>query len=571
MKKTSIHSQIQKFATILTLTPSEAQAFLMQDSQFHTFELPEYINFTPVLKYVEKMIGSRSFEECIKMMPQSVANANLSFLLSKDGKYSARPITLANPYLYYFLVREICKEGNWNRIEACFDRFAVTRFSACALPVIPLKKESFHNSTTVLNWWNGLEQRSLELGLEYQYMFVTDIANCYGSINLRAIDKALSMAGTSVETDDNHDIATNLQKILAAMQQGSTSSIPQGSTTFDFIAEMVLGYTDLLLREMLEELGIQNYEVLRYRDDYRIFSNNREELEIISYALQEVLGSIGLTLSADKTFISDSIATDALKEDKRDYIYNTPISGKNGVDFDSLQKHLYFIYEFGKKYPNGSQVPRLLGEFEYRLLDVMYPESEEDAKSGSKKRVFAPEILNGTAKPQVYLWENIPAMVTIAVQIAVDNIKASTTVLRVISRLLTSVKSQQQKEWLMSMVASRIMSLRNMSYQEIWLQNMTYSADSKNGSHPYKMPLCRMVMGEDIELWNNSWLKKSLIADFPIKEVVNREILKALPPVLKVKTKPGYAEMDAIIAELDAIEEAEVNGHKVIGTIKREK
>lgn len=568
MKKTSNNSQIQKFANILSLSSSEAQAFLMQDNQFHTFELPEYIDFTPVLKYVEKMIGSRRFEECIKMMPQSVANANFTFLLSKDGKFSARPLTLANPYLYYFLVREICNEGNWDRIEACFNRFAVPHFSACALPVIPLQKEAFHHSTIVLNWWNGIEQRALELGMEYQYMFVTDITNCYGSINLTALDKALSMAGTSVETNDNHDIAVNLKKILAAMQQGSISSIPQGSTTFDLLAEMVLGYADLLLSEMLEELGIKNYEVLRYRDDYRIFSNNREELEMISYALQEVLSSIGLTLCADKSFISDSVLTDALKEDKRDYIYNTPVCGKKGVDFDSLQKHLYFIYEFGKKHPNGSQIPHLLDEFDTRLLEVMYPEADKEDKEDIKKRVFAPERLDGTAKPQTFIWENVHAMISIAVQIAVDNIKASTTALREISRLLTSVKSQQQREWLMSKVASRIMSLRNMSYQEIWLQNMTYNSDHKNGSHPYKMLLCRMVMGEEVELWNNSWLKKSMTADFPLKDVCNREMLKALPPVLKVKTKPDYAEMAAIVAELDAIEEVEER--KVIGTFKRE-
>lgn len=35
-----------------------------------------------------------------------------------------------------------------------------------------------------------MEQRSIELSLEYRYMFVTDITNCYGSVNPQAFDWA---------------------------------------------------------------------------------------------------------------------------------------------------------------------------------------------------------------------------------------------------------------------------------------------------------------------------------------------------------------------------------------------
>lgn len=63
------------------------------------------------------------------------------------------------------------------------------------------------------------------------------------------------------------------------MQYKQTNGIPQGGVLFDFIAEMVLGYSDLLLYEELQRIGITDYKILRYRDDYRIFSNSKEELE----------------------------------------------------------------------------------------------------------------------------------------------------------------------------------------------------------------------------------------------------------------------------------------------------
>ncbi len=39
----------------------------------------------------------------------------------------------------------------------------------------------------------------------------------------------------------------------------------------DFIAEMVLGLADLELSEKIQEAGINDYCILRYRDDYRVF------------------------------------------------------------------------------------------------------------------------------------------------------------------------------------------------------------------------------------------------------------------------------------------------------------
>lgn len=99
------------------------------------------------------------------------------------------------------------------------------------------EKEPFHHSTSILNWWSSFEQRSLELSLEYRYMFVTDITNCFGAINPQSIDWALSR---------------NITRYMSAFQQGRNIGIPQGSELFCMVAELVLGYSDLLLHEKLE-------------------------------------------------------------------------------------------------------------------------------------------------------------------------------------------------------------------------------------------------------------------------------------------------------------------------------
>jgi hypothetical protein len=42
---------------ILTLTSDEAFDFLMKSEQYHSFELPEYFDFSEVLQYVHDIIG----------------------------------------------------------------------------------------------------------------------------------------------------------------------------------------------------------------------------------------------------------------------------------------------------------------------------------------------------------------------------------------------------------------------------------------------------------------------------------------------------------------------------------
>jgi hypothetical protein len=60
---------------------------------------------------------------------------------------------------------------------------------------------------------------------------------------------------------------------MQGMNYGQTNGIPQGSVLMDFIAEMVLGYIDERLSECLDKN--MNYHIIRYRDDYRIFTNNK--------------------------------------------------------------------------------------------------------------------------------------------------------------------------------------------------------------------------------------------------------------------------------------------------------
>lgn len=539
---------------ILSLNHEEAMDFFMKSEQYHGFELPEYFTFDEVLKFVRETIGSTPYEECIHedITPDKLSDVNLDILLNKDGRYAVRPIMLANPFLYYFLVREVSSQENWIEVKELFDKFKVPHITSCAIPVIPQEKEAFHKATTINNWWNSIEQRSIELSLEYRYMFVTDITNCYGSVNPQAFDWAFSLKGTSFETQSESKIAQNIQRYLRAFQQGRNIGIPQGSAIFDFVGEIVLGYSDLLLHEALqakakeyEEQGkmFPAYEIIRYRDDYRIFCSNREALEDISYILQQVLERLNFRMNSQKTKISNSIVTDAVKSDKLAYIYNTPISNKKGVDFDSFEKHLLYILMFSRQYPDSGSIRTMLSDIDKRIEEHLEPYEEElrcHSLGDDNKSEMTTKIVIKTRKLP---GGSIRAMSAVCTQIALENVGCAHYALRVISRMIDSLKDMYEKRSIIALVYQKLCNQPNSSYNQLWLQNMTYTQDKKQGTSPYTLRLCQLVAGKEVKsLWNNEWLKTELTTNIPYDSVVDGETLKRVTPVIRFRETRGYCD-----------------------------
>lgn len=538
---------------VLSLDSKDAMDFFLKSEQYHGFELPEYFVFDELLQNVKRIVEDTPYEECLQngISPENLSNVNLDILLNKDGHYAVRPIVLANPFLYYFLVREICNESSWILIKKLFEKFQVPHITSCAMPVIPKGTEPFHKSTTIINWWNSMEQRSIELSLEFRYMFVTDITNCYGSVNPQAFDWAFSLKDTRFENGNKNSISKNIQKYLRAFQQGRNIGIPQGSAIFDFIGEIILGYSDLLLHEAIHKAGITNpYEIIRYRDDYRIFCNDKDVLEKISYILQHVLESLNFRMNSKKTKISESIVTDSIKADKLAYIYNTPIFNKKGVDFDSFEKHLLYILMFARQYPDSGSIKTMLSDIDNRIEDWLKPYEEEvttipileDGEPKTEKVTKQRRLVGGS----------VHAMSAICTQIALENVGCCHYALRVLSRMVDSLKDENEKSTIVNLVYTKLCKQPNSDYIQLWLQNMTYQQDKITGKSPYKMRLCRVVdRNKKVELWNNEWLKPNLYSNLHYDNVVDAEVLKKVTPVITFRARRAYDNQYHLSTEED--------------------
>lgn len=552
-----------KVKTIFDLSADEALDFLMQNDRYVTTEMPEYLNFDPVLAFAREHIADTSIDKCMKdINPENMSDANYDIMLNKDGRYAVRVLSLSNPFLYYLLAREICTPEHWAAILDDFKVFgSAPHIQAVGIPVIPADKEDFHKATTILNWWSRFEQMAVKLSLDYRYMFVTDITNCYGTIELQTVEKALSRKGTASEVD----VKTDIVRILTMLRQGRNIGLPQGSTLYDIVAEIVLGYADMLLREALERDGItEGYEILRYRDDYKVFANDKDLLERISYTLQHVLEGLNLRLNSAKTRISDSIITDSIKPDKLAYIYNTPIyNNKKQCDFDGIQKQLLFILQFGRQYPDCGQMRMLLSKLSAWLekhIEKMKRRSKADAEKSDEAK--EEQERPGTIK------EDIMAMSAIAAQIAAENLTGAHYALKVISQMLSTISDKQvadgeqaSKDEIVTKVLNRLGSMQNSDYLKIWLQNLAAKAEYK-GEYSFAGKkgnrLCHLVCGSDANLWDNSFLAPEYLEGFKASAVVDASVLHNDTPVMQFKHRFCY--------DADAVDDIDEDGPRVVMT-----
>ena len=351
MKKSSRKS-------LLEMTNKEARKFFIKNKSYCNFDLPKYFDFSPMLSELMKFVNeveNISNLYSLKHLRRS-ENVNHVIFSSKDGKLSWRPLQLINPFLYVLLVKEITEKDNWNRILERFSEFQQNKRIRClSIPVKTMSNKS-DKAEQVMQWWENMEQKSISQSLKFKMSYDTDIADCYGSLYTHSIAWAIETIEVAKSNKDNELLGNKIDSSIRDMQYGQTNSIPQGSVLMDFIAEMVLGYIDKLLSNILaEKYRDMDYQIFRYRDDYRIFVNSQKDGTTILKELAKQIAPFGFKLNSSKTRENSNIISTALKEDKVAWFL-----GDN--ENLGIQKRLLLLHKHSISYPNSGSILKRLSE-----------------------------------------------------------------------------------------------------------------------------------------------------------------------------------------------------------------
>lgn len=492
--------------SILNLSANKARNFFLKEESYCSFDLPAYFKFEPLLGEIYKKIcGKRISDYFSGQKPRDFEGVNHKILNNKDGKYSWRPFQLIHPALYVELVCRLTEKENWKIIIDRFKKFSANKKIQCSsIPIDSISKHS--DKASLINiWWNEIEQKSIELALDFQYIIKTDIADCYGSIYSHSVAWAIHGKSFAKKNKKQEYIGNVIDLALQNMHHGQTNGIPQGSALMDFIAEIVLGYADKKLSKKLSNLKIaeSDYFILRYRDDYRIFINNLIVGELITKCLCEVLISLGLKLNSEKTTSSQNIISRSIKPDKLFWL-------QQKQQHNNIQKHMLIIYEFSRKYPNSGSLIVALQDLYSRLPKVSI--SEKD----------------------------VMPLISIIVDISFNSPKLYPDCAAVLSFLISQFKSKSKKLEVIKKITNRFAQIPNTGHLQIWLQRISLRFTNKPR---FDEILCEKLVNKSVIVWDSAWLEnsfKEMIDKYP---VVDYDLIDNLPEII------GKEEVDLFHAK----------------------
>ena len=132
------------------------------------------------------------------------------------------------------------------------------RHIACmSIPIRGRKKDGKRprrdRAAMIRQWWEEIEQQSIRLSLEFEYVWHTDITDCYGSLYTHSV--AWAMHGKRKAKQHRNDktlLGNRIDSRLQDMRQGQTNGVPQGSVLIDLIVELVLCYADKAIGKRAE-------------------------------------------------------------------------------------------------------------------------------------------------------------------------------------------------------------------------------------------------------------------------------------------------------------------------------
>lgn len=259
------------------------------------------------------------------------------------------------------------------------------------------------------------------------------------------------------------------------MQNRETVGIPLGSVAYDFLAEILLGYIDSIFADEIKKEKI-DIEILRYRDDYRIFGNDLEKLNRSLVLLQKTLARFKLSINSSKTVINKDLILEMIKPDKIETFYT-----QNNVR--NCQKRLLQILAISKDFPNSSSVARMLTN-----LLTLLEKGKVPIKSSTEAKT----------------------LIAISTEIGIRNLKYFHITSAITSHLLDKVSKKKQKDEIAQQVLQKVQTLPNIGYLEIWLQRMIM-----NDSTHFNEPLCKLASNHIFtRIWNIDWVDNNYKTNF---------------------------------------------------------
>ena len=216
----------------------------------------------------------------------------------------------------------------------------------------------------IYEWITMAEEDLVAEARQFNYIVKSDITNFYNSVYTHSIAWAIHGEEDSLNDIKKCNLIGNkIDRLVQYANKRRTNGLPVGSALSDLIAETILARVDLNISKN-KHLQDIDFLATRFKDDYRILCNRKEDGETILKVLADELRQFNLAVNETKTIILD-LPMGLYRHHNRAY-YPHSLKNSEEVGFKTFEWTLLRAMDIHKEYPGTSILEKFFSElFDY--------------------------------------------------------------------------------------------------------------------------------------------------------------------------------------------------------------
>jgi hypothetical protein len=145
----------------------------------------------------------------------------------------------------------------------------------------------------------------VDLEKTFSMMRLTDVSKCFSSIYSHTLAWAVKDIQHGKEHPTAVSFANDFDELMRFSNYNETNGIPVGAEVSRIFAEIILQSVDVAILRKAKRSNLVfgiDYSIRRYIDDYVIFANTSQTLDVIQRAISDGLLTFNLHLNEQKTY-----------------------------------------------------------------------------------------------------------------------------------------------------------------------------------------------------------------------------------------------------------------------------
>jgi retron-type reverse transcriptase len=283
----------------------------------------------------------------------------VAFVSFPKSTLTYRNFSVQHPWNYHDIIFYL--HQNWDNILSHIFH-SENKVAAYSFP-IPVSKKDFEDLSPlragrmIYEWLEMAEEDLILDGQKFNILAKTDITNFYPSIYTHGIGWAIHGREEALEDKEFRLFGNKIDRLFQYSNDGRTNGIPIGSTLSDLIAETILADID---RKFSQESKHIEYAAVRFKDDYRILCNSKENAKKLLDILSHQLSQYNLSLNESKTSFLN-LPDGLYREHNRAYFPHV-LRRKKYISFRKFEHTLLIALDIHRKHPGTSIIEKFIAE-----------------------------------------------------------------------------------------------------------------------------------------------------------------------------------------------------------------